>query len=148
MCRHATLWGRYNLPSPAALLPSRLDISPVHLPTSTHFTTPTTADISYAALGLLPSIPLPTKPERNQRVKLPLLPPPVEETEAAPKIGFGRIVRDADGNVIDIIIDGEEEETEEDEATRKPLNPEEKPMEKVVAKTQVVRGELARGGRV
>ncbi|BEJ12800.1 hypothetical protein CspHIS471_0212600 [Cutaneotrichosporon sp. HIS471] len=87
---------------------------------------------NYAALGLLPSIPIPNQPERNQRVKLPLLPP--TEDAAAPKIGFGRIVRDEEGNVIDIIIDGEEED-----GKLKPLNEDEKAPERVVAKTQVVR---------
>ncbi|CAK9782808.1 putative ribosomal large subunit biogenesis-related protein [Cutaneotrichosporon oleaginosum] len=88
---------------------------------------------NYAALGLLPTIPIPSKPERNQRVKLPLLPP--TEEASAPKIGFGRIVRDDDGNVIDIIIDDDEE----DDGKPKPLNAEEKAPEPVVAKTQVVR---------
>lgn len=61
-------------------------------------------------------------------------------------VGYGRIVRDEDGNVIDIIIDGEDEEKEkEEEESRwgKPLNPEDDGFEKapVQAKTQVVRGE-------
>lgn len=94
-------------------------------------------------MGLLPSLPIPNQPERNQRVQLPHL-PPTEGEAAPPKIGFGRIVRDEDGNVIDIIIDGEDE----DDGQPKPLNPAvEKVPEKVVAKTQVVRGECAgRGG--
>lgn len=54
-------------------------------------------------------------------------------------------MRDEDGNVIDIIIDGEEDEEDKDEDNRwgKPLNPEEDGFEKapVQAKTQVVRGE-------
>lgn len=48
-------------------------------------------------------------------------------------------MRDEDGNVIDIIIDGEEVE---EEAERKALNEDEKVPEKIVAKTQVVRGEF------
>lgn len=55
-------------------------------------------------------------------------------------------MRDEEGNVIDIIIDGEEDEKEEKEVDKrwgKPLNPEEDEFEKapVQAKTQVVRGE-------
>lgn len=105
--------------------------------------TKASADPSYAALGLLPSIPLPEG--ANARVKLPTQALP----EDAPVVGFGRIVRDAEGNVIDIIIDGEEEETQEkEEESRwgKPLNPEEDAFEKapVQAKTQVVRGEYRR----
>ncbi|GMK59097.1 hypothetical protein CspeluHIS016_0701120 [Cutaneotrichosporon spelunceum] len=85
---------------------------------------------NYAALGLLPSIPIPSS---GSRVQLPLLPP-----GAAPTIGFGRIVRDDDGNVIDIIIDGEEDE-DEGHGQPQPLNEEEEEPEKIVAKTQVVR---------
>lgn len=94
------------------------------------------ADASYAALGLLPSIPLPEN--ANTKVKLPTQALP----EDAPKVGFGRIVRDEEGNVIDIIIDGDEEEQED--SGIKPLNPpEEDEFEPapVQAKTQVVRGE-------
>ncbi|EJT51510.1 ribosomal large subunit biogenesis-related protein [Trichosporon asahii var. asahii CBS 2479] len=102
---------------------------------------------NYAALGLLPSIPLPEN--ANAKVQLPTQSLP----EGAPSIGFGRIVRDEEGNVIDIIIDGEEdekEEKEEDKRWGKPLNPEEDEFEKapVQAKTQVVRADpRPRGSR-
>ncbi|WVF72611.1 nucleolar protein 16 [Kwoniella sp. CBS 6097] len=64
---------------------------------------------NYAALGLLPKIPIPqtASSSRSQRVKLPQVPVEVEE---APKVGFGRIIRDEDGNVIDIVIDEEPEQ--------------------------------------
>lgn len=97
------------------------------------------ANFSYAALGLLPSIPLPEN--ANAKVKLPTASLP----DGAPAVGFGRIIRDEEGNVIDIIIDGEEEEEEKEEDKRwgKPLNPEDDGVKKapVPAKTQVVRGE-------
>ena len=77
---------------------------------------------SYAALGLLPNIPLPSKSSsRSHKASLPFLPPHLRpaaeadeeledaQAEARPKVGFGRIIRDADGNVVDIIIDEEPE---------------------------------------
>ncbi|WWD02372.1 hypothetical protein V865_000411 [Kwoniella europaea PYCC6329] len=53
---------------------------------------------NYAALGLLPSIPIPSSASssRSQRVKLPIV--PAAEEEAQPKVGFGRIIRDEEGN--------------------------------------------------
>lgn len=71
---------------------------------------------SYASLGLLPSIPVAGSRIHPGRVRIPL--------EQGVKVGYGRIVRDEEGNVIDIIIpeetDGEEnhEEVEEDEVVR------------------------------
>ncbi|OCF30661.1 nucleolar protein 16 [Kwoniella heveanensis CBS 569] len=64
---------------------------------------------NYAALGLLPNIPIPqtASSSRSQRVKLPQVP---AEVESAPKVGFGRIIRDEEGNVIDIVIDEEPEQ--------------------------------------
>jgi nucleolar protein 16 len=70
-----------------------------------------------------------------------------EAAGPAPKAQYGRIVRDEDGNVIDIII--EEVEEDEEESKEKagsgwgaPLNPEEESVESVSAKTEVVKGEL------
>ncbi|TXT10757.1 hypothetical protein VHUM_02262 [Vanrija humicola] len=89
---------------------------------------------NYAALGLLPSIPV-DKGARSQRVKLPVAPPTDEDgdaamADAAPATGsFGRIIRDADGNIIDIVLDDEEEEPAEAEAAApKPLNVEPAPL--------------------
>jgi nucleolar protein 16 len=112
--------------------------------------------LSYAALGLLPSIPLPKGPSssRSHRANLPFLPPHLrgaaaafEESgdadvdaeahaEAAPKVGFGRIIRDEEGNVVDIIIDEEPEQDDEQE--------EEVQREPVLAKTDVVKCEWDR----
>lgn len=67
---------------------------------------------------------------------------PQPDSEDAPKVGFGRIIRDEEGNVIDIIIDEEPEAMDEDEGDKRvPLNEEEPEREEVVAKTAVVRGE-------
>ena len=59
-----------------------------------------------------------------------------DEQIAAPKVGYGRIIRDEEGNVVDIIIDedlGAEQVVHEemDEHAEKPA---------VEAKTNVVRG--------
>ncbi|WRT68198.1 nucleolar protein 16 [Kwoniella shivajii] len=91
---------------------------------------------NYAALGLLPSIPIPNQAtsSRSQRVQLPSLP---EDIEEAPKVGFGRIIRDEDGNVIDIIIDEDESIEQEETNIPFPEDGEEKPS--VVGKTEVVR---------
>jgi len=110
---------------------------------------------SYAELGLLPSIPLPTGASSSKSHKAAIsLPPtstsnstsnPVEE-EITPKVSYGRIIRDEDGNVIDIILDDDDED--EDEAKtgaveregRGALNPKEEYVpERVEAKTDVVR---------
>jgi hypothetical protein len=75
------------------------------------------ADSSYAALGLLPSIPLPQGPSssRSHRAKLPFLPgqPAAgdDDDDEALKgaiVGYGRIIRDDEGNVIDIILPEDE----------------------------------------
>lgn len=71
---------------------------------------------------------------------------PTEDDEEAPKVGFGRIIRDAEGNVIDIIIDDEPEEEDESEAKDgkaawKPLNAEEEVRAPVKARTDVVKRE-------
>ncbi|WVO13040.1 nucleolar protein 16 [Cryptococcus depauperatus] len=62
---------------------------------------------NYAALGLLPKIPIPqaASSSRSQRVALPSIPLDAQPEEGAPKVGFGRIIRDEEGNVVDIIID-------------------------------------------
>ncbi|ADV21396.1 nucleolar protein 16 [Cryptococcus gattii Ru294] len=89
---------------------------------------------NYAALGLLPSIPVPKGPStsRSQRVKLPEVPAEIEAENV--KVGFGRIIRDEEGNVIDIIIDEDEQEQEEQIEVD-----EEKKMGPVEAKTEVVK---------
>jgi nucleolar protein 16 len=121
--------------------------------------------ISYAALGLLPNIPLPTRASaKSYKASLPFLPPHLRamyapgsseadktaEVEAATKsrAGYGRIVRDAEGNVVDIIIDQEPEheaqggmdvDMEEKEDGRKRV---------VEGKTDVVRCEWASGAEI
>lgn len=90
---------------------------------------------SYAALGLLPSIPVSkgASTSRSQRVKLPEVPAEAEAQNV--KVGFGRIIRDEEGNVIDIIIDEDEEKQEEEQIEVD----EEKELEPVEAKTEVVK---------
>jgi hypothetical protein len=122
---------------------------------------------SYAALGLLPSIPLPNgaSSSRTHRTALSL---PSKKSqaqaqsqgeEAAPKVSYGRIIRDDAGNVVDIILDEEDEEAEEKDEGREALNPEEEYVPAPVeAKTDVVRCEyfqlralalvLAQGGLI
>lgn len=89
---------------------------------------------SYAALGLLPSIPVPkgASTSRSQRVKLPEVPAEIEAENV--KVGFGRIIRDEEGNVIDIIID--EDEQKQGEQIEVDV---EKEMGPVEAKTEVVK---------
>lgn len=73
----------------------------------------------------------------------------VDSAGAPSKTSFGRIIRDVDGNIIDIIIEGEEKKDEGAEegaeagagVKRVPLNPVEKAAEVVVAKTDVVKRE-------
>lgn len=87
---------------------------------------------NYAALGLLPSIPLPN----SRQLPAPRKADSLAAEEAALKpVGFGRIIRDEDGNVIDIILpddDDEDEEEQEDEDEVKEFAP-------VEAKTDIVR---------
>ncbi|KIR67444.1 nucleolar protein 16 [Cryptococcus bacillisporus CA1873] len=89
---------------------------------------------NYAALGLLPSIPVPkgASTSRSQRVKLPEVPAEIEAENV--KVGFGQIIRDEEGNVIDIIID--EDEQEQGEQIEVDV---EKEMGPVEAKTEVVK---------
>ncbi|KIR36712.1 nucleolar protein 16 [Cryptococcus deuterogattii MMRL2647] len=89
---------------------------------------------NYAALGLLPSIPVPkgASTSRSQRVKLPEVPAEVEAENV--KVGFGRIIRDEEGNVINIIIDEDEQEQEEQIKVH-----EEKEIGLIEAKTEVVK---------
>ncbi|WWD18888.1 nucleolar protein 16 [Kwoniella shandongensis] len=91
---------------------------------------------NYAALGLLPSIPIPKGPSssRSQRVKLPQV--PAEGSLDGVKVGFGRIIRDEEGNVVDIVIDEEEQEEKADEEM---ADEEEYEPEVVQGKTEVVR---------
>lgn len=61
----------------------------------------------------------------------------------APKVSYGRIVRDEQGNVIDIILEEDEQaEADEEGGVKGALNPEkEYEPEAVEAKTDVVRCE-------
>ncbi|WWC90907.1 uncharacterized protein L201_005845 [Kwoniella dendrophila CBS 6074] len=108
---------------------------------------------NYAALGLLPSIPIPNQASssRSQRVKLPIVPSSgididEEDEQVQPKVGFGRIIRDEEGNVIDIIIDEDEEQEAVVEGKEQGNNSRNIPFEadqgekpQVVGKTEVVR---------
>ncbi|WWC71764.1 nucleolar protein 16 [Kwoniella pini CBS 10737] len=93
---------------------------------------------NYAALGLLPSIPIPNQStsSRSQRVKLPIIPSTEKIEEQQPKVGFGRIIRDEEGNVIDIIIDEDEELEQEGNV---PFAEDEGEKEPVEGKTEVVK---------
>jgi len=105
--------------------------------------------ISYAALGLLPSIPLPTGASSSTTHRAPINLPPSStsagnEEEVTPKVSYGRIIRDDQGNVIDIILDEEEDQGVKDsgEEVEGALNPvKEWVPERVEAKTDVVRCE-------
>ncbi|WVQ85708.1 nucleolar protein 16 [Cryptococcus sp. DSM 104549] len=92
---------------------------------------------NYAALGLLPSIPIPQEASssRSQRVQLPQV--PAEDSLEGVKVGFGRIIRDEEGNVVDIVIDEDEEAEKEDEEMVEEA--EEREFVPVEAKTEVVR---------
>ncbi|KAI9633332.1 ribosomal large subunit biogenesis-related protein [Dioszegia hungarica] len=117
---------------------------------------------NYAALGLLPNIPLPPRSSsRSYKASLPFLPPhlrpttgagagsafadePETSASAAPpksRAGYGRIVRDEEGNVIDIIIDQEpEHEVQPEGETGMEVEDEEEGGERrVEGKTDVVR---------
>lgn len=108
---------------------------------------------SYAELGLLPSIPLPTGASSSKSHKAAISLPPTStsnpasnpgEEEITPKVSYGRIIRDEDGNVIDIILDDEDEDEGEtgavEQERRGALNPKEEYVpERVEAKTDVVR---------
>jgi nucleolar protein 16 len=108
--------------------------------------------ISYAALGLLPSIPLPTGASSSTTHRAPINLPSSSSSsglnseggneEVTPKVSYGRIIRDDQGNVIDIILDEEEDQGAKDggEEVEGALNPaKEWVPEKVEAKTDVVR---------
>jgi len=109
--------------------------------------------ISYAALGLLPSIPLPTGASSSTTHRAPINLPSASsstgngnEDEVTPKVSYGRIIRDDQGNVIDIILDEEEDQDQGakdgGEEVEGALNPaKEWVPEKVEAKTDVVRCE-------
>lgn len=110
------------------------------------------ADPSYAALGLLPSIPVSqgASSSRSQRVKLPFLPSSGDADEGdedeIPKsavVGYGRIIRDEEGNVIDIILPEDDETEPVSNAGKSGLveHDEVEKERKVEAKTDVVRCE-------
>lgn len=94
---------------------------------------------SYAALGLLPSIPLPNaRPLTAPRYAAPSAGAAAASEDApAPTVGFGQIIRDAEGNVIDIILP--EEDEQEGEAQGEATDEENAPLAPVKAKTDVVR---------
>jgi nucleolar protein 16 len=104
---------------------------------------------SYAALGLLPSIPLPTGASSSTTHRAPINLPPSSSTsneeEVTPKVSYGRIIRDDQGNVIDIILDEEENQDQgmrDGQEVEGALNPaKEWVPERVEAKTDVVRCE-------
>lgn len=115
-----------------------------------------TDEDSYAALGLLPNIPLPPRASaKSYKASLPFLPPhlrstfansstsaevaPTEEVAPASRAGFGRIVRDAEGNVIDIIIDQEPEYETVPNKGMEIDDEDEKVERRVEGKTDVVR---------
>ena len=110
------------------------------------------ADPSYAALGLLPSIPVSqgASSSRSQRVKLPFLPSSgdadegdEDEIPTSAVVGYGRIIRDEEGNVIDIILPEDDETEPVSNAGKSGLaeHDEVEKERKVEAKTDVVRCE-------
>jgi nucleolar protein 16 len=82
---------------------------------------------SYEALGLLASVPLVRKGDKGKGAA-------GDEDDLPESLvsGYGQIVRDADGNVIDIILPEEPEEEEEDSDREVP---------KVEAKTDIAKSE-------
>lgn len=85
---------------------------------------------SYEALGLLSSIPLASKGSKGKGA--------ADDEEDLPESlvsGYGQIVRDADGNVIDIILPDEPQDDEDDE---------DKELPKVEAKTAIAKSEYMR----
>ena len=92
---------------------------------------------SYAALGLLPSIPVAKdlSGSKSYRAKLDL---PIEQ---GLKIGYGKIVRDDEGNVVDVITpddDGREEQAGSDDVE---MENDEEEETAVQGKTDIVRCE-------
>jgi len=138
-----------QLPFDPPFSPNHLSPLTTLLPKPPTTLTPTTsADPSYAALGLLPSIPLPSGPSssRSHRAKLPFLPgQPAEQTEEemlkSAVVGYGRIVRDEEGNVIDIILPEDDEVVAGESAEQVPEEDEAEEVKHVEAKTDVVRCE-------
>ena len=93
--------------------------------------------ISYEALGLLTSIPLDqsSNPTSKQSIK---------EAEENLISGYGRIVRDAEGNVIDVILPEDEDEAKAGEDAAEDSGEEgAKEMAPVPAKTEVVKSEYS-----
>ena len=111
---------------------------------------------SYAALGLLSNIPLPqgASSSRSHRAKLPFLPGQAatrgqggdedeEDLLRNAVVGYGRIVRDEEGNVIDIILPEDEAPPALANADVEVDEEEEEDGPRVVeAKTDVVRCEF------
>jgi len=93
---------------------------------------------NYAALGLLPSIPLPnSKPLASPRYASKVDGDGDAAQDAALKpVGFGRIIRDDDGNVIDIILPDDDEEDQGEREDDDDDVPQPAPVE---AKTDIVR---------
>ena len=101
---------------------------------------------SYEALGLLASLPLPNGSSSSRsyraRLKLPLHIVPGEDVtendeDSGPRaMGFGQIIRDEEGNVVDIIMPEEEAGIGEDDG--EPASDEET-WAAVEGKTEVIR---------
>lgn len=91
--------------------------------------------LSYEALGLLTSIPLDQSSNSTSKQS-------IKEAEENLISGYGRIVRDAKGNVVDVILpedDNEEEAGKEGETVGEDSDEEEKEVAPVPAKTDVVK---------
>lgn len=96
---------------------------------------------SYKALGLLTDIPLPKSASSHAK---PTVYDSVDDIEAGPKItGYGQIIRDAEGNIIDVIIpDDEEQNEDEDEMdVEGGVSGAKGKGKRIEAKTEVVKGE-------
>ncbi|ORY35336.1 ribosomal large subunit biogenesis-related protein [Naematelia encephala] len=103
---------------------------------------------NYAALGLLSSIPVPSGPSssRTHRTTLPFLPDHMKSStsqktdESSLIVGYGRIIRDEQGNVVDIVLPEDEASQDGDIAMEDDDEEEEEKEERVVeGKTDVVR---------
>lgn len=90
---------------------------------------------NYEALGLLTSIPLDQSSNSTSKQS-------IKEAEENLISGYGRIVRDAKGNVVDVILpedDNEQEAGKEGETVGEDSDEEEKEVALVPAKTEVVK---------
>lgn len=86
---------------------------------------------SYEVLGLLTSIPLDQSSNPTKQS--------LKEAEETLISGYGRIVRDAEGNVVDVILPEDDEEAKEGEDIEEVDSEEEKEVAPKPAKTEVVK---------